>query len=1433
MRAQEHPKSINWSVQRIGIISVISACISLALLYLFKLTSSAPLRESNNWLSDFANLLSVLTLLVGLSLPWLVLLCWHALLWLLPRPGSRVYGPTHCQMLQKAFDIERGDIGAAMVPDHEAMAKPARSTRNIDLGDADLILTRAVRRRLRSFLTKPRVRTANRSSERKNLEQEILLVTGEPGAGKSVLLQEIHASLSLGVERGAHSFVPLFVFARDLSLSSLREAEKDSESPMRAFLKNYYESRYKSNVANEDLAALYRLVSNDWEVTDCLIIIDGLDEISQRSAYEEIQQSLAIAILADLRSDRRAVHRFILSCRVDENLDLFPDGKSLFIRGLARAERERYCRALVKSGNFDKATRRSLERALGSRRLIPAHVFRRNPYFMALLTRHIREDQDSVQGQEIINFDYLMRKYLEREATRLSGRLAQKKGDNVDDRKRSFSELERIAQISLQYLAFRSASSATIGALYNDTTITSKLLLGFLRSIKEAEPIVETKSLWTTLNTLLDHAVDPQRTTNIPAGLLDKLDTTRYLRENDILLLDSAGLKLNRGAQIDETTMRAILGMIPHTDLSEPETWYADLLQCFSGALHKKKLSAKHSLALLIFLRSMVAAHALRILIISINGESISVRFRHRRLAEYYAACYVRDKWPSLRYTLEPSPWLGSILNLTAALEGPRCSTLHWLLDRLEKLPQPPYYKWRFSMGTILEASFFAHPGTEYDRAIARLCDAILFALANSRGNSFANNTHEQTIEARATDSNRQRSSYHAIDAVSEIALLRGLEQLASLSTVLGPTFSLNESDVNSFHKYQVNAPAEWVGQILPANFAIQDLTKKRPPRRISLINVLKVFQCPETIFTTSFRRRWFYLTTLRSAALLSLLLREAILLLFVLSFPWILVGIVSRLLKVGWQVESGALTMLLLLLAISWALFRVEDWWYAPTKAVSRTEIIGELIGFITARLKSIALIPARLIRAVRRSLRVFSLLLTNPILFFTKLRTLISRFVEIVGKGIRHLISDRWWRNCLEISGLFALSILMGLIFVYPWTSRRTSVVTVPHQAAIANDTSPDPCADIADKAEEVFTSLKDDSIRIGDSELEPFQQRIRQEIESLRLSNVSQQCGSKNGETLVLSEEVLADRLVTFDPFLIPTPSSNQSFKLNAAELKNLFELLTKPELALPDGDSPGYMVAITQYFAAKRIVNDVELLSLRIVKARREGIGIPSDNEYFSQISAVTDDQLKQGYQFKKYGWLNVGDWGGIVEYTPGDSHVIFPDLLTKPPKRNETQGVREIKLANKVVDSLSGISIHHQLVLWRLTDRLKTGMIHAMVFTLTIGLLLILSRFFLLPLTDRKHIATIRSERDVWSLCQFIYDWDYSDRVRAEALRRLSIIGIRDERELGIIENIVRELLQSSFASERSIGIRTAQLTRTLANRLRHRVTVDAPVRVRY
>jgi len=50
---------------------------------------------------------------------------------------------------------------------------------------------------------------------------------------------------------------------------------------------------------------LYNLAADRWQDIDAIVIVDGLDEIAQRSRYEEIQRKLANMILTDLDARTR------------------------------------------------------------------------------------------------------------------------------------------------------------------------------------------------------------------------------------------------------------------------------------------------------------------------------------------------------------------------------------------------------------------------------------------------------------------------------------------------------------------------------------------------------------------------------------------------------------------------------------------------------------------------------------------------------------------------------------------------------------------------------------------------------------------------------------------------------------------------------------------------------------------------------------------------------------------------------------------------------------------------------------------------------------------------------------------------------------------------------------------------------------------------
>ena len=733
-------------------------------------------------------------------------------------------------------------------------------------------------------------------------EREILLVTGEPGAGKSVLLQELHASLSLGVEAGNHSLVPLILFARDLTVAKLERASGAS-SPMQALLADYYQHRAAASPADEDLKALLSLIAHQWERLDCLVLIDGLDEIAQRSAYEDIQRQLATFIQRDLAAiPARRVHRYLLSCRIDEDLELFPGAANLFLRGLSERQRKRFCQALIDRQDLDRRTRMAMEEALRSRRVSPTHVFRRNPYFLSLLIRHLRDDEDRVRDRTL-SFDFLMRKYLEREAVRPHATAREDDDLRVEERRRLFDELEQISRPALQFLAFRSAASAGTHALYDEVETDAGLLSEFASAL--SSPGEKEGGLWTTLHRLAERAA---RGGELTADDLGRLDLLRDLHENDVRVLLAQMAQVGRG-ELSSEAILGVLGGLPYREILEPYSWYVELTNRLAG-LHLGAAAPLTSFAMLLFARSLGAAHVLRVLYLDLRPGATTLRFRHRRLAEYYAACYLWDRWPSLVGSLCLSPWLGPVFNLTCALEGPPCQTLKWLVQEVHDSPRVPAFTWRYAVEAAVEASFFAHPGPAYREAVKTLAEEILAALAGSRQKS--------------------------LDAVTEMVLLRALQQLAELAEVLGDEALLTGPSAISFYDYEAGRPTEWMAPILPARLAIQALAKRRPSWSNRARLALRLIQQPSVVLFSSFRVPWRGLLATRLAVVMAVLLGEITLVLATTGMVVGLFFLAARKLAADPETLRQAVQGLFAVVAGAATLLRLLAWQRSPTRAAA-----------------------------------------------------------------------------------------------------------------------------------------------------------------------------------------------------------------------------------------------------------------------------------------------------------------------------------------------------------------------------------------------------------------------------------------------------------------------------------------------------------------
>lgn len=808
---------------RASILSVCGAFVILIFLYV-----SNPPDNFSAWLvGTLSDTLQISLVFTPAILMALCFILEHLIRWLRPSPGNRPLSDDSTNKLRTAFGRDRDALADGMIPNHKAKATPARSSKHVDLGDARHVLSNDQAKHLREFLGAPRKRLRTQQNGEKPLSPDVLIITGEPGAGKSVLMQEVHTSLSRGVEKGNHAFIPVLVFARDIRLEDLLKVEQD-QTPIKAFLESYYKSRIGERVTEGSLVPMYELVRSKWRELDFLVIIDGLDEIPQRSTYEEVQRKLVAIIKRDLRDPGQGVtHRYILSCRVDEDIDVFAGAQKLELHGLTERQKEHLCRALVESSS-DENIQDAIQRALNSPQLVASHVFRRNPYFLALLTSYHTQEKRPGKG---LNFDSFMMDYLEREATR-SYALARDGTDTPFSLKR-FEDLEKAARPFLQAVAFWSTMTPQEGALYSEVPLGAliKTCLDILCSPPQpaSTAAAQNSGMWGTIYRFLKSCVSE----NFRAKTQEE---KQYLDEESRDRLPIVSKKLQSEDLSQKIAIEVLEDIAEEARLEKPG-WYSELAANYTSMLQELKLDRFQVLAGLFLLRSMAAAHVLRVIYLRQEDGKILLRFRHRRLAEYYAACYFRDRWDSVQKELKPLPWISPVLNLVCAIE-PEYRALTWLVDRVSDEPTEPLYEWRYSVEISCEAASFAPSDSRHTGLLRRLITKLLHPLLRGSPES-----HSTTPES-GDDSPGPVKGF----AVTRVVLHRKLYQLAQLATSTRVRIPLEEKTVHSFYQSASQQEPEWLAAYQASSAAIEQLSGKAQPLRERIRVLWKFVQHPPSL---------------------------------------------------------------------------------------------------------------------------------------------------------------------------------------------------------------------------------------------------------------------------------------------------------------------------------------------------------------------------------------------------------------------------------------------------------------------------------------------------------------------------------------------------------------------------------------------------------
>jgi len=226
-----------------------------------------------------------------------------------------------------------------------------------------------------------------------------ITIQGEPGSGKSTLIFELYRQHAARIKERGQGWIPIIIFAHELSWDLLHP-----QTSLQALLINYFKLSFSKYDQRSGYHSIIEFLQDNYDRYQFLIIIDGLDEITNRQLYEDMTRKLNELLEQEWQGkDSSNINRYIVTCRSDDNQRIIIS-RLITLLPIDYSEVLEYLQGLRKFYKQKKDPRNKnrvtnmidgLETSRADR-LLQNYIS--NPYLLSIIVKYYEEREPSAQS---------------------------------------------------------------------------------------------------------------------------------------------------------------------------------------------------------------------------------------------------------------------------------------------------------------------------------------------------------------------------------------------------------------------------------------------------------------------------------------------------------------------------------------------------------------------------------------------------------------------------------------------------------------------------------------------------------------------------------------------------------------------------------------------------------------------------------------------------------------------------------------------------------------------------------------------------------------------------------------------------------------------------------------------------------------------------